>query len=63
MSQKCYTKARILALLESAGSNGVTVKEIAEKLNLSRPWHLGLVLENRQDLTIKLSHGYYSFKK
>jgi DNA-binding NarL/FixJ family response regulator len=56
------TKARILALLATAGSKGLTVKEVAEKLNLSRACVSVWFGKTGKNLTTRLSPGCYALK-
>ena len=56
------TKARILALLEAAGSKGLTTREISTKLNLS-PAGVGVWFSSTgKKLTTKLAPGHYALK-
>jgi plasmid maintenance system antidote protein VapI len=56
------TKARILALLETAGSKGLTIKEVAEKLNLSRAGVSVWFGKTGKNLTTRLAPGCYALK-
>ena len=56
------TKARILALLEAAGSNGLSTREISKKLNLSLAGVGVWFGSTGKSLTSKLAPGHYALK-
>ena len=56
------TKARILALLEAAGSKGLSTREISNKLNLSLAGVGVWFSSTGKRLTTKLAPGHYALK-
>jgi len=56
------TKARILALLEAAGSKGLSTREISKKLNLSLAGVGVWFSSTGKPLTTKLAPGHYALK-
>jgi len=56
------TKARILALLEAAGSKGLSTREISKKLNLSLAGVGVWFSSTGKRLTTKLAPGHYALK-